>query len=200
MNVNLQLQERFDRLEPREQKLLLGFGTVLLVMLVLLIPIVLAATTSSRKKENDAMRDVMSAIAAARPQLERQDEVRQRVLARYARTAPPLAGFLEQTASVHSIEIPESQDRPVVPHAAKRYEERSTKIELQKVGMKNLSLFFEALVNSGFPVRISALSIRKRAPDPDSWDASVTLSAFDRKETPATKPAASSDSSQAATP
>jgi general secretion pathway protein M len=197
MNVNL--RERLERLEPREQKLLAILGSIFFVMIVLLIPIVLAATASSRKKENDAMREAMSTIAVARPQLEAQDALRQKILARYARPAPPLAGFLEQTAQAHSIEIPESQDRPPVPHASKRYEERSTKIELQKVGMKNLSLFFESLENSGFPVRISALSIRKRAQEPDSWDASVTVSAFDRKEAPVTKPAASGESTQAKT-
>jgi general secretion pathway protein M len=191
------LRERFDRLGPREQKLLLALASIFAVMIVLLIPIVLAATAASKKRDNEAMREAMSQIAAARPQLEVQDAARQRILARYARPAPPLAGFLEQSATVHSIEIPESQDRPVVPHASKRYEERSTKIELQKVGMKNLSLFFEAIVNSGYPVRISALSIRKRAAETDSWDASVTVSAFDRKEAPKTKPSASGEAAEA---
>jgi general secretion pathway protein M len=197
MNVNL--RERLERLEPREQKLLYILGTIFAVMIFHLIPIVLAATSASRKKENEAMREAMSQIAAARAQLAVQDAARQKILARYARVAPPLAGFLEQTAQAHSLEIPESQDRPPVPHASKRYEERSTKIELQKVGMKNLSLFFESLVNSGVPVRISALSIRKRAPDPDSWDATVTVSAFDRKEVPQAKPAPSGDAIQAKT-
>ncbi len=110
------------------------------------------------------------------------------MLARYARPAPPLAGFLEQLASVHSIEIPESQDRPPVPHGSKRYEERSTKIELQKVGMKNLSLFLEGIETSGFPIRVSGLNIRKRATEPDSWDVSLVVSAFDRKEQEKAKP------------
>lgn len=195
--MNLNFRERLERLEPREQKLLAILGTIFAVMIFLLIPIVLAATASSRKKENDAMREAMSQISAAHAQLEVQDAARQKITARYARVAPPLAGFLEQTAQAHSLEIPESQDRPPVPHASKRYEERSTKIELQKVGMKNLSQFFESLENSGFPVRVSALSIRKRAPDPDSWDATVTVSAFDRKEAPAAKAAPSGEALEA---
>jgi hypothetical protein len=112
---------------------------------------------------------------------------------RYAHAAPPLAGFLEQAAAANKIEIPESQDRPVVPHSSKRYEERSTKIELQKVGMKNLSLFLEMVENAGFPLRISALSIRKRAAENDSWDVSVQISAFDRKAPEKPKPAASAE-------
>lgn len=180
--MNANLRERFDQLEPREQKLVLGMGGVVAFMIVLLVPIVLAATASSKRKENDATHDVMAAILAARPTLEQGDAKRNTVLARYARPAPPLAGMLEQLATAHSIEIPESQDRPPVPHANKRYEERSTKIELQKVGMKNLSTFLESIETSGLPVRVSGLNIRKRAGENDSWDVSITVSAFDRKE------------------
>jgi general secretion pathway protein M len=194
--VNANLRERFERLEPREQKLVLGMGAVLVAMVVLLVPIVLAATASSKRKENDATRDVMAAITSARSELELQNAKRNKVLARYARPAPPLAGLLEQLATAHSIEIPESQDRPAVPHANKRYEERSTKIELQKVGMKNLSTFLESVETSGLPVRVSGLNIRKRAAENDSWDVSLTVSAFDRKESE--KKAAPSPSGESA--
>jgi general secretion pathway protein M len=176
------LRERIERLEPREQKLLFGMAGILGLMIVLIVPITLAATTSSKRKDNDAIREVMAAIEEARPKLEVADAQRHQVLARYARPTPPLAGFLEQLATAHSIEIPESQDRPPVPHANKRYEERSTKIELQKVGLKNLALFLEAIELSGYPVRVSGINIRKRASEPDSWDVSLSISAFDRKE------------------
>jgi general secretion pathway protein M len=194
VNLNLNAaRERFDRLEAREQRLLIIGAGVLGLMLVVLGPIVLFATAASRSKENDAIREVSLAITDARPQLEIRDAQRQKVIARYARPAPPLAGFLEQLASTHQIEIPESQDRPIVPHGAKRYEERSTKIELQKVGMKNLSLFLEGIETSGFPVRVSGIDIRKRATEPDSWDVSLIVSAYDRKETEKSKPAASAE-------
>lgn len=191
--MNFNVRERFDRLEAREQRLLLILVGIFGFMVVLIIPIVLAATASSRSKENAAIRDVMQGIEDARPTIELRDAQRQKVLSRYGRATPPLAGFLEQLASTHSIEIPESQDRPVVPHGGKRYEERSTKIELQKVGMKNLSLFLESIETSAFPVRVSGLDIRKRATEPDSWDVSLVVSAYDRKEPEKTKPAPSAE-------
>ncbi len=188
------LRERYDQLEPREQKLALGFVGVFAVIAIVIGPLALSASVASEKKENEAIRDVMAAIADARPSLEQEEAQRQRVLARYARRAPPLAGFLEQLASTHNIEIPESQDHPPVPHLNKKYEERSTKIELQKVGMKNLALFLEAIETSGYPVRISSLNLRKRLGENDSWDVSLSVSAYDRKQPEKTaQPAASSD-------
>ena len=193
LKLNLNLRERFDRLEAREQKLLLGLGAVVAFMFVIAIPIGLFAIAASRSKENDAIREVTQAIIDARPDLEVRDAQRQKVLARYARPTPPLAGFLEQLATLHSIEIPESQDRPIVPHGGKRFEERSTKIELQKVGMKNLSLFLEGIETSGFPVRVSGIDLRKRATEQDSWDVSLVVSAYDRKEPEKTKAAPSAE-------
>jgi general secretion pathway protein M len=199
VNLNLNAaRERFERLEAREQRLLLILVGVLGLMLVVLGPIILFATAASRSKENDAIREVTLAIADARPQIALRDAQRQKIIGRYARPAPPLAGFLEQLATLHQIEIPESQDRPIVPHGGKRYEERSTKIELQKVGMKNLSLFLEGIETSGFPVRVSGIDIRKRATEPDSWDVSLIVSAYDRKEAEKPKPAASAEATEAA--
>ncbi|HVW24323.1 MAG TPA: hypothetical protein VHC69_03090 [Polyangiaceae bacterium] len=195
-NVNV-LRERFDRMEPREQKLLLGLVGILGFMMVIAIPIALFATAASRSRENAAIRDVAQSIMDARPELEERDAQRQKVLSRYGRPAPPLAGFLESLATSHGIEIPESQDRPIVPHGGKRYEERSTKIELQKVGMKNLALFLEGIETSGFPVRVSGIDIRKRAAEPDSWDVSLIVSAYDRKEPEKTKPASSAEATEA---
>jgi general secretion pathway protein M len=191
--MNLNLRERFERMEAREQKLLMGLVGVFAVLMIVLVPVALFATASARKRENAAIRDAMAAIRDARPMLDRQDAVRQKILARYARPAPALAGFLEQNASGHSIEIPESQDRPPIPHQNKRYEERTTKIELQKVGMKNLALFLEGVETSGYPVRISALNLRKRTGEPDSWDVSLSVSAFDRKEADKAKPSPSAE-------
>jgi hypothetical protein len=59
--------------------------------------------------------------------------------------------------------------------------------------MKNLSTFLETVENAGFPLRVSALSIRKRAIENDSWDVSVQISAFDRKAQEKPKPAASAE-------
>jgi general secretion pathway protein M len=179
------IRERIERLEPREQRLLFALLGVVGVMAVLLLPIVMSAMAASRRSDNDAIREAMTAIEKARPDLQRADADRQRILARYGKPAPPLAGLLEQLAQAHKVEIPESQDQPLVKHG-KKYEERSTKIVLSKVGMKNLAEFLEAVANSGYPVRVSSLDLRKR--EPDSYDVSLAVSAYDRKE-PEKKPA-----------
>jgi general secretion pathway protein M len=78
------------------------------------------------------------------------------------------------------VEIPETQDRQAVPHG-KRYEEKATKITLRKVGMLKVARLMERIEQSGHPVSISQLTIRKRGLEPDSYDVDMVVSAFERK-------------------
>lgn len=176
----MRLSERLSRLEPRERRLLAIFGAVLGTTAFLAIPIGIAASVHSRSTENDALREAINGIDDARERVAKAQAAREVVTARYASPAPPLASLLAQFARDVVVEIPESQDRQAVPHG-KRYSERSTKIVLRKIGMLKLIKFMERIENSGHPMGLSALNIRKRATEPDSFDVDMVVSAFDRK-------------------
>jgi general secretion pathway protein M len=174
------LADRFARLEPREKQLLTILSGVFAVFLLLLVPVGISALLGSKRSDVEALRDAIDQIQSARDELKKRDLERGKVIERYAKPAPPLAGALAGWASASQIEIPESQDRALVPHG-KRYEERSTKIVLRKVGMLSLVKFMEKIETSGHPVTISRLNIRKRGTEPDSYDVEMIVSAFDRK-------------------
>jgi type II secretory pathway component PulM len=174
------LRERFERLEPRERQLLSVLGAVFAVLVVLGLPVGLSTLVSARRSENEDIRAAINQIQAARGLIERRNAERNALQAKYATPAPALAGFLAKLASDVSIDIPESQDRAVVPHG-KHYEERSTKIVLHRVGMLKLVQFMEKIEQSGYPVSVSGLDIRKRGAEPDSYDVEMVVSAFDHK-------------------
>lgn len=178
----MSLRDRIEQLEPREQRLLALLVGVFAVMVVLLIPVLLSAMVASRQEDNEQLRAAIEEILASRDKILKHERERQAVLDRYARPAPALAGYLAKVAKANDIEIPESQDRPVIPHG-KKYEERSTKLVLRKVGMKAFANFLEQIENSGYPVRVSSLNLRKRT-EADSYDVNMTVSAFDRKAEP----------------
>ncbi len=176
----MRLSERLSRLEPRERRLLGILGAVFGAMAFLAVPIGIAASVHARASENEALREAISGIDDARERVAKAQAAREAVTARYASPAPPLASFLAQIAREVQIEIPESQDRQAVPHG-KRYTERSTKIMLRKAGMLKLIKLMERIETSGHPVTLSALNIRKRGTEPDSFDVDMVVSAFDRK-------------------
>jgi len=173
------ISDRFARLGSRDQRLLNVALLVVGVLVVVVLPIALTVLVHSRSSENQALSDAADSISDSREQIEKNKAEKAVTLERYSKPAPPLAAFLAGLASEVGIEIPESQDRQAVPHG-KRYTERSTKMSLHKVGMLKLAHFMERIEQSGNPIRISVLNIRKRGPEPDMYDVDMTVSAFDR--------------------
>ncbi|MEB2311044.1 MAG: hypothetical protein OZ921_05370 [Sorangiineae bacterium] len=185
--------DRIERLEPRERRLLAILASVFIGMLLLALPLGTSAMVSSRQSDNEELQRVIASIESGRARVRKAKTDHDALLQRYATPAPPLASMLAGFAKEVEIEIPESQDRASVPHG-KRYEERSTKIVLRKVGMLALAKFMEKIETSHFPVLISQLNIRKRSTEPDSYDVDMTVSAYDRKAD--SKPEKAADSEE----
>lgn len=174
----------FSELSPRERRLVTIFGGIIAVFLVLLVPVGLSVMISTRRQENTDLREVLQRVQASKAVVKARQARREQVVARYAKRAPKLGGFLEQLAKDEKLQIPEAQDRPEVP-IGKRYVERATQIRLQKVGGLPLLRFLEKIEQSGYPLAISRLNIRKRGSEKNSFDAEVVISAYDRNDVPA---------------
>lgn len=183
----MSLRERLDRLEERERRLLGILAVVIAAIVVLLMPLAVAAALHGSRSENESLREAIAQITSERPMIEQRRALHKAIEERYSRPAPPLTSFLAKLAQEVEVEIPETQDRQSVPHG-KRYDEKSTKITLRKVGMLKVAKLMERIEQSGHPLSISQLTIRKRGLEPDSYDVDMVVSAFERK---ADKPAAS---------
>lgn len=195
----MKLKERYTQLAERERKLLNVFGAVLAALLLVLVPVLVRLGVSSQASENERILEVIQEIVDSRVTLGRKQAEQARVDARYRGVAPPLAGLLAKIADEVKVEIPETQDRSVVPHG-KTFKERSTRISLKKVGLLALTNFLEKLEDSGYPVSVTRLDIKKRDAAPDQYDVEMQVSAFDREEKKATKAAGSEAAPEEAAP
>lgn len=182
--MNLQLG--FSRLDPRERRLLSVFFTVLACLVLIVVPIVTQRAVMVKRGENEQVRETINELMESYPALLKAEARRKAIIARYARPAPPLGAFLANQAAQNGIEIPESQERPIVPHG-KRFDERSQRLQLRKVGLANLAKFMESVERSQYPIVFSRLDIRKRLSEMDSYDVEIIASAYDRKEPPKTE-------------
>jgi len=174
-------KDPFSRLDPRERRLLTGFVSTFSTVVLIVILFLSKRAVIARQSENDSLRKAIDDLAEAQPSLLKSDAQRQSILARYSHAAPPLGGLLDNLARQNGLEIPESQDRPVVPHG-KRFDERSTRIQLRKTGLANFSRFLEGVEKTQYPIVFSRLDIRKRLSESDSYDVELIASAYDRKE------------------
>lgn len=186
------LREWFDGLAERERKLVLVFAGLLLASMLLAVPFLSSRVLDSRREEIDEFRSAISSVQNARDKIADRQLKRGVITARYARPAPPLGGFIESAAKAAAVTIPESQDLSEVKHG-KNFVERSTQVRLRKVGMLALVRMMEKIENSGFPVVISKLHVRKRGGETDSYDVEMNVSAFDHTAPPAKASATGED-------
>jgi general secretion pathway protein M len=194
------LRERWEKLEPRERRLLGILVTLLGVFLFLLVPIGIVSLVSGRRGQNRDLRELVDSIYDARASVGERRARHDALLARYAKPAPPLAGFIEEAAKANGIAAAESQDRPEVPHG-KRYVERMTAVKMHKVQMLALAKMMEKIEQSGHPVAVTRLDIKPRAGEPDSYEVELGVSAFDRKaDAPAAGQSATAAASASAAP
>jgi general secretion pathway protein M len=143
----------------------------------------------SKSDESEAYRTAIDDVIASQPALVKAEQKRQSIANRYARPAPPLSSFIDSLARELTLDVPEIQDRPTVPHG-KRYEERAVRLQLRKVDLAKLSNFLEKIEVAGYPIVLSKLNVHKRISEPDSYDVELIVSAYDRKELPKTEGAA----------
>jgi general secretion pathway protein M len=186
----LNLRERLQSLEERERRLLGIAALIVGVGIVLVGPIALVAVAHGKRSDVEAVRAAITTIEDQSDAIQHAKLEKAALAERYKKPAPQLQAFLAKLASDVGVEIPESQDRQLVPRG-KRFDERSTKVTLRKVGMLKLVKFLEKIELSGHPIKVSQIDIRKRA-DPDAYDVDLVVSAFDRKA-PEPKPGAKND-------
>jgi general secretion pathway protein M len=185
------LRERFEKLEPRERRLLVILGSIFGGFLFLLGPIGIYSIVAGKRAENQDVRDLIDQIYDARATISERRAKRDALVARYARTAPALAGFIEEASKENGISAAESQDRPPLPHG-KRYSERTTTVKVHKIGMLALAKTLEKIEQSGYPVAVTRLSLKPRSGEPDSYEVELSVSAFDRSpDAPAPAPSGS---------
>ena len=183
----MSIQERLQSLEPRERQLLTVLGGVFVVLLLALVPFGVSSVLGETREQNDLIREAIQRLHGESGKIAERKAEREAVLERYAKTAPALAGYLDSAASAAGVALPEIKDRAPTMHG-KKYEERSTAISLKKVGLVGLVKFMERVSAGTYPISISALDIRKRGVEPDSYDVEMTVSAFHRIEPKPNKP------------
>lgn len=192
MSALNRVREWFDKLAPRERRMMGMLASALAVFFLFLIPLGVSLALGSRRDTNRSLRDAIHTVKNAREDVQKRQAKREAIVARYANRAPALAGVMEKAARDNKLDLLETADRPEVPHG-KRYNERTTVGRLRKTTMLQLAKMLEQMEQLHMPISVSRLNIRRRGGEHDSYDVELGVSAFDRNEpTKETSPAPAS--------
>lgn len=189
--MNLRIWERLPEgmwSTPRARMVWKVVGIVTLVAL----PISLEVWSWVSASHNARLAEALGEVQAARADLAQRKQRSQGIAARYAKKAPVLGGLLEQEAKKSSISLTDSVDRPEVA-TGKMYVERQTVVHMKKTALVPVLLLLEGVEQSGFPLSIQRLNMRKRGGEPDAYDVELGVSAYDRNAAAATPPKPAGD-------
>jgi general secretion pathway protein M len=169
------------QMSARERRVVGILGFAAASILILAVPFGLEAIVRSSASDNEELRQALADVQDARGRVKERQVKKDAIVGRYAKKAPSLAGYLEPGARQQKLEVTDSTPLPDVPHG-KRYVEHATNIHLKKTGMLPFARFLESIEQSGYPVAVTRLNIRKRSGENDSYDIEVGVSSYDRTE------------------
>src|SRR5688572_24776203 len=175
----MNLRAQFERMSPREQRLLMLLGLVFGLLAVVGMPAYFYVDLMAARDRNEEIRQLLTRMNQASELLATRKREREAMELRYARPAPALAAFIENAAKANGLDVPESNDQPEVK--GKDHVERVTVVKMRQVNLKPFVKMLEKIERSGHPVAITQLSIKARASAPDSYDVKLAVSAYDKK-------------------
>ncbi|MFO0667987.1 MAG: hypothetical protein U0174_28810, partial [Polyangiaceae bacterium] len=86
----------------------------LVIAIGLFIPIALQTLAFAKRSTNSDLREALQHVQSARAEIAERTSKKDHVASRYAKKAPPLAGYMDQTARGLKLEVADSNDRPEV--------------------------------------------------------------------------------------
>jgi hypothetical protein len=172
------LTAEWERLAPRQKRLLVVFVATSLGLLTILGTWWVFSSISDLEDDNADMREALVAIAKHRDEYL---DAKSRSAAQEARIGvdpPQLTGDIEAAAREENVQIAESSERPTSP-AGRRYLEHDVDIKIREVDLQSLTKFLRRLETAPRLVYFTRLSIKKRFSD-EKLDVEATATAFER--------------------
>jgi len=178
------LQTRFEKLSPREQRLLTVFGGVVGAMLVLGAPAYLFSAVSSARQDNADVRAQLRRMDSAAQLLSDRRAAREAREALYAKAQVPLASFVESGARAQTSTCPSRATSPTP--FLKGYVEHATQLKFRQGRPAGPGVRARADRKSGLPIAVTSLHVSSRS-TPDEYDVTLTVSQYEKKAAPRTR-------------
>lgn len=174
------LGSEWERMAPRERRLVGALGGVVAIMIVLVGGYFYFGSLSELADHNADMREALAEIAKKKNvYLEAKSKVRAQEV-RIGKDPPQVLGDLEIAAREASVQIPDQIERPTTP-VGKYYLEHNVDIKLRQVDLPSLTKFLMKVETGQRLLMVTRLTVRRRfGGDGDKLEADATITAYER--------------------
>ncbi len=151
------LQEAFENLTEREQRLVGLLGVIFALMIIALPLFLLVSSISDIETENAAIRRTLRDLRREQPRIAAREAQRSANAARYRQKAPPLGSFVEAQAQGQGLTVREVNDQP--DKVIGNFRRRHVRASLRRVELRPAIKLLHAIENSEYPVGLERLQI-----------------------------------------
>ena len=173
------LAAEWDRLAARERRTITILGVTVLVLGLSLVVYLVFSRISDLEEANADVREAIAAIAKHRDKFL---EAKARAAAQETRLGsdpPQLVADLEAAAREETVQIAESNERPVVT-VSKRWIEHDVDLKIRGVDLLALTRFLKRVETGPRPIFFTSMLMKRRFSEQDKLDVELTATAFER--------------------
>jgi hypothetical protein len=173
------LRSEWERLAPRERRLVTWLAGAVVVLGVTLFSWVQLSSISELDEENGKIREALTEIAKHHDEY-LEAKTRNAVQEQRIGNEPPqLVRDLEEAARGENVQIAESSERPAAP-AGRRYVQHDLDVRLREVDLQSLTKFMRRVETGPRLIMFTRVSLKHRYSETDKLDAELTATAFER--------------------
>jgi hypothetical protein len=173
------LRSEWERLAPRERRLVTLLATAVVVLAVTLGAWLTFSAIGTLEEGNGKIREALSEIAKHHDEY-LEAKTRNAVQEQRIGSEPPqLVKDLEEAARGENVQIAESNERPAAP-AGRRYVQHDLDIRLREVDLQSLTKFMRRVETGPRLIMFTRVSLKHRYSETDKLDAELTATAFER--------------------
>jgi type II secretory pathway component PulM len=173
------LRSEWERLAPRERRLVTWLAGAVVVLGVTLFSWVKLSDISQLEEDNAKIREALSEIGKHHDEY-LEAKTRNAVQEQRIGNEPPqLVRDLEEAARGENVQIAESSERPAAP-AGRRYVQHDLDVRLREVDLQSLTKFMRRVETGPRLIMFTRVSLKHRYSETDKLDAELTATAFEK--------------------
>jgi type II secretory pathway component PulM len=153
------LRDRWERLGPRERRLLAMLGVVAVAVAVLYAVFAIQEGLADLRRHNQDVRAVLSEIASRRDELVEAKSKQGEVVAMIGEEPTPLATYMDKVAGEVGIQIRARTPKPTTTKG--KFHEHQTQITLFDLNLDQLARFLRGIETQSQVVVTQRMNIRR---------------------------------------
>lgn len=168
----------WERLAPRERRLVAAAGAVFATMLSLIVIYLIYDGLSALEERNESMRDALGAIEKNRDEFMAARRLAAGQEMKISRVPLALVTLVENAAREVGISTDQTNEQPPQPHG-KKYLQKGIEVKFRQVELPQLVRFMRQIETGPNLVYVSRLFVKPRFNEHSKLDVELNITAFE---------------------